>query len=134
SLRYVSSLSGTWAEPGALARPQYWADQMRQPVRFTDAVGALLEEGCSVLLEVGPAQDLTPLARACLGQDRDRVKALPSLKRGGSIGEHVGLLTSLGELWSSGLELDWEAFFAQEQRRRVHLPTYPFQEKHCWVE
>ncbi|NNC07214.1 amino acid adenylation domain-containing protein, partial [Corallococcus exiguus] len=133
SVRYVSSLTGALARPSELAAPEYWATQMRQPVRFTDAVGALLEEGCSVLLEVGPGQDLTPLIRACLGEDRERVKALASLRRGGATTEQSGLLQCVGELWMQGLELDWTAFYAHEQRRRVHLPTYRFLRKRCWV-
>ncbi|RKH87843.1 acyltransferase domain-containing protein, partial [Corallococcus praedator] len=59
TVRYASSLTGTFVRPGQLTAPGYWTEQMRQPVRFTDAVGALLEEGCGVLLEVGPGQDLT---------------------------------------------------------------------------
>ncbi|RKG75429.1 amino acid adenylation domain-containing protein, partial [Corallococcus exercitus] len=134
SVRYVSSLTGALARPGELSAPDYWATQMRQPVRFTDAVGALLEEGCSVLLEVGPGQDLTPLMRACLGEDKERVKALASLRRGGATTEQSGLLQCVGELWMQGLEVDWTAFYAHEQRRRVHLPTYAFLRKRCWVE
>ncbi|MFP2898975.1 condensation domain-containing protein [Corallococcus sp. 4LFB] len=134
SVRYVSSLTGALARPGELSAPDYWATQMRQPVRFTDAVGALLEEGCGVLLEVGPGQDLTPLMRACLGEDKERVKALASLRRGGATTEQSGLLQCVGELWMQGLELDWTAFYAHEQRRRVHLPTYAFLRKRCWVE
>ncbi|MFP2934755.1 hypothetical protein ACLESO_58545, partial [Pyxidicoccus sp. 3LG] len=134
TLRYASSVTGTWAKPGALAEPRYWADQMRQPVRFSEAVGALLEGGCSVVLEVGPGQDLTPLVRSCLGQDRERVKALATLRRGGSTTEQSGLMQAVGELWTLGVEVDWSAFYAHEQRLRLHLPTYPFQEKRCWVE
>ncbi|NRD67206.1 acyltransferase domain-containing protein, partial [Corallococcus exiguus] len=134
SVRYVSSLTGALSRPGELSAPEYWATQMRQPVRFTDAVGTLLEEGCSVLLEVGPGQDLTPLIRSCLGEDRERVKALASLRRGGATTEQSGLLQCVGELWVQGLEVDWTAFYAHEQRRRVHLPTYRFLRKRCWVE
>ncbi|MFP2932027.1 acyltransferase domain-containing protein, partial [Pyxidicoccus sp. 3LG] len=104
SLRFASSVTGTWARPGQLVDPRYWADQMRRPVRFSDAVGALLEEGCGVLLEVGPAQDLTPLVRACLGADKARVRALASLRRGATTSRHAGLMQALGELWTFGLE------------------------------
>ncbi|HEX2569410.1 MAG TPA: amino acid adenylation domain-containing protein [Polyangia bacterium] len=135
ALRYVSSLTGTWARPEAVTDPRYWADQMRQPVRFAEGVDALLQEGCSLLVEVGPGQDLTGLARACLGEAREQVQVVPSLVRAGSrTSEHATLLGSLGELWAQGLAVDWRAFYAGEQRRRVPLPTYPFQEKRCWVE
>ncbi|MBJ6766162.1 amino acid adenylation domain-containing protein, partial [Myxococcaceae bacterium JPH2] len=134
SVRYASGLTGTWSRAGELRTPNYWAEQMRQPVRFADAVGALLEDGCSILLEVGPGQDLTPLVRSCLGEDKERVTALASVRRGGATPEHAGLMTALGDLWSLGLEPEWSAVHAHEQRRRLHLPTYPFQEIRCWVE
>ncbi|MCE9674106.1 amino acid adenylation domain-containing protein, partial [Myxococcus stipitatus] len=132
--RYVSSVTGTWVRTGELAEPRYWADQMRQAVRFSDAVGQLLEDGCSVLLEVGPGQDLTPLVRASLGQDKGQVKALSTLKRGGSTTEHASLMASIGELWTQGLVVDWSAVFAGEARGKLHLPTYPFQERRIWVD
>ncbi|RKG75241.1 non-ribosomal peptide synthetase/type I polyketide synthase, partial [Corallococcus terminator] len=134
TVRYVSSLTGTFTRPGQLTAPGYWTEQMRQPVRFTDAVGALLEEGCGVLLEVGPGQDLTPLVRASLGQDRDRVRALASLRRGGTTTEPQGWLQAVGELWTAGVVVDWRAFYAHEQRLRLHLPTYAFLKKPVWVE
>ncbi|RYZ33762.1 MAG: acyltransferase domain-containing protein, partial [Myxococcaceae bacterium] len=134
TVRYVSSLTGTFVRPGQLTAPGYWTEQMRQPVRFTDAVGALLEEGCGVLLEVGPGQDLTPLVRASLGQDRERVRALATLRRGGTTTEQQGWLQGVGELWSAGVAVDWSAFYAHEQRLRLHLPTYAFQEKDVWVQ
>ncbi|RKH50973.1 non-ribosomal peptide synthetase/type I polyketide synthase, partial [Corallococcus llansteffanensis] len=134
TVRYASGLTGTFAQPGQLVEPRYWTEQMRQPVRFSDAVGALLEEGCGVLLEVGPGQDLTPLVRASLGQDRDRVRAMATLRRGGTTTEQQGWLQGVGELWTAGVTVDWSAFYAHEQRLRLHLPTYAFQEKAVWVE
>ena len=115
--------------------PGYWARQMRQPVRFAAGVEALLSEGCGLLLEVGPGQDLTALVRANVGGERGKVKALPSLRRqGSSASEHAVLLQALGDAWAQGLPVDWKAFYARERRLRLSLPTYPFQEKRCWVE
>ncbi|MFB1481089.1 non-ribosomal peptide synthase/polyketide synthase, partial [Corallococcus sp. RDP092CA] len=135
--RYVSSLTGTVARPGQLAEPRYWTEQMRRPVHFTRAVETLQEEGCAVLLEVGPGQDVTPLVRANLvgGEDgAPRVRGLASLRLGGATTEQQGWLQAVGELWASGVIVDWSAFYAHEQRLRLHLPTYAFQEKTVWVE
>ncbi|MCP3144587.1 amino acid adenylation domain-containing protein [Pyxidicoccus sp. QH1ED-7-1] len=132
--RYASSVTGTWARPGQLAEPRYWADQLRGPVRFAQAVSALLEEGCDVLLEAGPAQDLTLMLRGCLGEAKERVKALASLRRGGATSRHAGLMESLGELWASGLEPDWRAFHAHEQRKHLRLPTQAPQEERSRVD
>ncbi|NOK20265.1 non-ribosomal peptide synthase/polyketide synthase, partial [Corallococcus carmarthensis] len=136
TVRYVSSLTGTLAGPGQLVAPDYWTEQMRQPVRFTRAVQTLQEEGCTVLLEVGPGQDVTPLVRANLtkAEGGSPVRALASLRVGGKTTEQLGWLQAVGELWVAGVAVTWSAFYAHEQRLRLHLPTYAFQEKAVWVQ
>ena len=42
------------------------------------------------------------------------------------------LLKTLGTLYVKGVEVDWAAFDAPYQRRRVALPTYPFQRQRYW--
>ncbi|MCP4653922.1 MAG: non-ribosomal peptide synthetase, partial [bacterium] len=43
------------------------------------------------------------------------------------------LLTTLGRLWLAGVEVDWPALHG-EKRRRLVLPTYPFERRRCWIE
>jgi NAD(P)-dependent dehydrogenase (short-subunit alcohol dehydrogenase family)/acyl carrier protein len=40
----------------------------------------------------------------------------------------------VGNLWLAGVVLDWSAFYAHEPRRRVPLPTYPFERARYWVD
>uniref|UniRef100_UPI0021087CED KR prefix domain-containing protein n=1 Tax=Chitinolyticbacter albus TaxID=2961951 RepID=UPI0021087CED len=40
----------------------------------------------------------------------------------------------LGRLWVRGVSVDWAGYFEGEERRRVPLPTYPFQRQRYWVE
>ncbi|MGE0536049.1 MAG: beta-ketoacyl synthase N-terminal-like domain-containing protein, partial [Pirellulales bacterium] len=44
------------------------------------------------------------------------------------------LLLVVGALFAAGVDLDWDALFAGESRRRVPLPTYPFQRSRYWFE
>ncbi|MFI7122702.1 type I polyketide synthase [Amycolatopsis sp. NPDC049868] len=44
------------------------------------------------------------------------------------------LLRSVGRAWTRGIEIDWTAFYAGERRRRVPLPTYPFERQRYWVD
>jgi len=43
------------------------------------------------------------------------------------------LLKTLGALYVKGVEVDWAAFDAPYPRRRVALPTYPFQRQRYWL-
>ncbi|WP_141588881.1 non-ribosomal peptide synthetase/type I polyketide synthase [Myxococcus sp. AB056] len=133
ALPYVSSLTGTWIRPEEATDPTYWARQMRQPVRFAAGLETLFADGCSVLLEVGPGTDLTSLARGRARKERQLVVA-PSLRRRPTESDARGLLQSLGDLWAAGVDVAWEKFHGAEPRRRVSLPTYPFEEKSCRLE
>jgi len=44
------------------------------------------------------------------------------------------MLTSLGTLYELGVNIDWAGFDRDYARRRVALPTYPFQRQRYWVE
>lgn len=46
----------------------------------------------------------------------------------------IRLLTALGELWLSGMSIDWSKFYGKAKRRRLSLPTYPFERKRHWVD
>jgi acyl transferase domain-containing protein/acyl carrier protein len=43
-------------------------------------------------------------------------------------------LAALGRLWLAGVEIDWTGFHEGEERRRVPLPTYPFERQRYWIE
>ncbi|MET0406571.1 MAG: LLM class flavin-dependent oxidoreductase, partial [Cystobacter sp.] len=131
---YVSSLTGTWVRAEEVQQPAYWARQMREPVRFAEALDSLLREGPALFVEVGPDQSLSSLARPRVRGVAGSL-AVPSLPRaGGSASAQGTLLEALGTLWSTGLDVRWEAFFAHEQRLRLSLPTYPFERQRFVLE
>ncbi len=60
---FVSNLTGTWILPEEATSADYWARHLRRTVRFSDGLSELGREEKLVLLEVGPGQSLTGLAR-----------------------------------------------------------------------
>jgi phthiocerol/phenolphthiocerol synthesis type-I polyketide synthase E len=135
AVRWVSSVTGTWVEPSQATDPAYWGSQLRQPVRFADAAATLLADPALTFLEVGPGAALTRLLRrhpAC-ARHRAVVPALPVVDPLDPRAERRELLRGLGRLWAAGVELDGRMFAAAE-RRRVPLPTYPFERKRYWIE
>jgi acyl transferase domain-containing protein/surfactin synthase thioesterase subunit len=108
---------------------KYWRDHALRPVRFADGVRALDQTGVSDFLEIGPGRTLLTFARQCVNEN---AKAwLGSLTRGGELN---AMLTSLGELYCRGYALDWDGFNRPCGRRRVPLPTYPFEHRRFWIE
>ncbi|KPL00355.1 MAG: hypothetical protein AMK75_05635, partial [Planctomycetes bacterium SM23_65] len=129
----VSCLTGTWATE-ELTLPAYWVRQFREPVRFFEAMESLRKDVEGVLVEMGPGQALSDLVRrswpkaAC-----PAVVATCRHERRPQSDVEV-LLSALGRLWLAGVPVDWHAFYAHERRRRLRLPTYPFERQRYWVE
>ncbi|HVR06603.1 MAG TPA: SDR family NAD(P)-dependent oxidoreductase, partial [Thermoanaerobaculia bacterium] len=133
-LPWVSSLTGDWVDASDVCDRGYWVRHLRQTVRFGEAVGKLLARGGTALLEVGPGRTLASLVRRHPARQARQVvlSSLPGGPR--QDGELEGLLRAVGEIWLAGVEVDWESFRRGERRRRVPLPTYPFERRRYWLD
>ncbi|HYN21124.1 MAG TPA: amino acid adenylation domain-containing protein, partial [Thermoanaerobaculia bacterium] len=133
-LRFLSNVTGTWITAEQATDPEYWATHLRQAVRFADGVTELLRLPHPVLLEVGPGHALSTLARQHPDRKAARlvVSCLSHAKNRKPDEETV--LGALGRLWVAGVDVDWTGFWAAESRRRIPLPTYPFERRRFWVE
>jgi phthiocerol/phenolphthiocerol synthesis type-I polyketide synthase E len=134
SLPFISNLTGTWITAAAATDPSYWGQHLRQPVRFSEGLAELLKEPQSVLLEVGPGRVLGTLTRQAENPSVGRI-VLASMRHPRDQQRDVPfLLSTVGKLWLVGVHIDWAAFHVYERRRRVPLPTYPFERQRYWVE
>ena len=134
AIPFVSTLTGTWITADEASDPGYWGRQARYAVRFLPAVEELLKTTGRVLLEVGPGTTLSSLAKL---QSRGKAPctAVNSLRhaQGGSP-DLQSMLSALGILWTAGVAVDWGRLHTGESRRRVPLPTYPFERKRFWID
>jgi acyl transferase domain-containing protein/thioesterase domain-containing protein len=132
-LPYVSNVTGTWITETEATDPGYWARHLRETVRFADGLRVVLEQPAALLLEVGPGQTLTTLARRHPAKI-DQQLVLPSMRRSQDQQSDVAcLLQAVGHFWLSGGTLDWARMYADERRQRVPLPTYPFERQSYWL-
>ncbi len=129
---FVSNVTGDWITDAQAVSPDYWAGHLRQTVRFAPGLDAVFADPRRVLLEVGPGQTLTTLARQCAAGERTIISATASALQ--SEQDDLALQTAIGKLWLAGVPVDWDAVHAAEPRRRIALPTYPFERKRFWVE
>ncbi len=130
---YVSSFTGTWIRAEQATSARFWSEQVRNPVRFADALQTLMVTP-QILLEVGPGGTLATLARQQRNSSESTIVSSLQQRDEQSAVEEGPLQEALGQLWLAGAAPNWTAFYAQEQRRRVSLPTYPFERKLHWVE
>jgi acyl transferase domain-containing protein len=134
SIPFLSNVTGTWITAEDAVDPDYWGRQLRETVRFGDGVGELLRDPRRILLEVGPGQGLSTLVRAhpgCSAQTRVVSSVRHPYERQP---DAAYLLDALGRLWLAGAAVDWPGYHGEQRRRRVVLPTYPFERQRYWID
>ena len=130
---FVSNRTGTWITNDQATDPDYWVSHLRNTVRFSDGVETLLEDEDSVLLEVGPGQTLSSLAKQQGNAIPQRIFA--SMRRyDETVDDQAFLMTILGRIWACGATLDPAAIWPDHEPRRISLPTYAFQRSRYWIE
>lgn len=128
---FISNVTGTWIAPTEATAPIYWARHLRQTVRFSQGIAELLKDSQAIFLEVGPGRTLSTITKQ---QASGRV-VLSSLRHPKEEQSDVRfLLNTLGRLWLAGVQVNWSGFYANEQRSRLPLPTYPFERQRYWID
>jgi polyketide synthase 1/15 len=107
---------------------QYWVRHIRQPVRFADSVRHLETHGANHFIEAGPGSGLT----ASIEQSLSPAEAVVVSALGKDRPESAALMGAAGQLFTSGVQVDWPAVLACSGGRQVDLPTYAFVRRRFW--
>uniref|UniRef100_UPI0025E0A326 type I polyketide synthase n=1 Tax=uncultured Sphingomonas sp. TaxID=158754 RepID=UPI0025E0A326 len=122
---YLSQLSGTWITPAEATDPAYWMRLLAQRGDTALDLAALDAAPQQVYVEMGPGTAMSTLVPARLAQTDAHDPAADARTR---------LLHTLGRLWLAGVDVEWAGLHTGTARRRVALPTYPFERRRYWVE
>ncbi len=109
--------------------PHYWARHLRETVRFSPALQVARQTHANaVFLELGPRASLSVLVR-----QHGQATGVPSVADTPEA-EVIQMLQAQGQLWALGFQPAASVASPAEGRRRVRLPTYPFERFHHWVD
>ena len=133
-LAYLSNVTGTWITPEQATDPGYWAQHLRQTVRFSDNLSVLAQKPDQVLLEVGPGNTLRTFAQRHPNRSAEQFTVASMRHPRENQDDQAVLLQALGQLWMGGVAVDWNAFYRDERRLRLSLPTYPFERQRYWID
>ena len=142
SIPFVSNLTGRVVERGEALDMAYWRRQAREPVAFRACVETLATLGVDAIVEIGPHAVLGPMALLAWPEPARGMAGPPitlaSLRRpSDSTPETAGgeaFVEAVAQGYEAGLSIDFEGLFAGEARRRIALPSYPFQRRRHWIE
>jgi acyl transferase domain-containing protein len=134
TIPFISTVEGS-PIPGTQLNGAYWWRNIREPVRFSDAVTFLIKDGSvNIFVEVGPHPILRDYIQQCAVDGRVAATVVPTLRRP----RESSLDTELDQIWTaicachaSGASELTTLF--QRPRHPVPLPPYPWQRQRHWV-
>ncbi len=114
---------------GPIVGSHYWWRNVREPVRFAEAVESLIATLDPVFVEIGPHPVLAQSIKECAA-DRP-VTVISSLNR--KEDDRKALLMSLGKLYVLGRPIHWPGLHPRGGML-VSLPPYPWNRQRHWLE
>ncbi len=137
---FYSTVSGGVID-GAELDPGYWYRNMREPVRFEQALREMHAAGLRAFIEVSSHPVLAVGLQQTIQEwdeqprtfdEPEDTMAVGTLRRGE--GGAADFTRSLAEAWVQGASVDWETVLGVSGARRVKLPTYAFQRRRHWFD
>ena len=123
----ISNLTGELADE-TIATADYWVEHILQPVQFAKSIEYLDLTQVDIFLEIGTKPTLTGMAKSILNNKL----FLYSLDR--QQPDWRQILTTLSQLYTAGLDINWLEVTKDYNAEKVSLPTYPFQRERYWFD
>jgi acyl transferase domain-containing protein len=127
----VSNRTGQPVNGDALRVSDYWAEHVRNPVRFHDCVRALHDHGADAFLEIGPDATMSSMISDCLADVAGTAVVIPLVRTPSS--EVNAVLEAVGQAHVRGVRVDWTRVLGEGPLAPpATVPTYPFQHEQYW--
>ncbi|AKF95949.1 hybrid non-ribosomal peptide synthetase/type I polyketide synthase [Brevibacillus laterosporus] len=133
AIPYISNVTGTWVTDEQATNPEYWAKHITETVQFAKGIQTIIPTRPGIFVEIGPGSDLSQLLIRFLERDEHKVINLirPEHRK---ISDESYFLSKISLLWLYGQKINWQSFYAEQTRRRLSLPTYPFEKEYYWFD
>jgi acyl transferase domain-containing protein len=111
----------------------YWVKNLRNPVRFGEAIRAIAADDKTIFIEMSPHPVLFNAVQENINaiHQQDAAKVFASFYR--EKDECLDLQANLGEVYATGLNIDWKQIYAPS-KSFVILPNYQWQRERYWFD
>ena len=122
---YISNLTANFISNDEAKSSQYWKEQMLNTVLFEKGIKNILRESKEyIFIELGPSTLTNAIKQNECYKDNAIIRVLPKFNENE---EQKFLHKALGELWQSGINIDWSKYYQNKRKKKISLPTYPFE-------
>src|SRR5262249_25161710 len=125
---FFSTVTGERCD-GKSCNAAYWGRGIREPVRFSSAVGTLADFGVDIWLELSSHPALAHSTGECLAGREAKALVISSTRRGREL---ESMLEAAMDLHRVGVSLDFAAM--TPSRHVLSLPAYAWEKTRWWSE
>jgi len=135
---FISTQTGA-SERAAFAQASYWVDHVRKPVKFMQAIDALIAAKPDIVIELGPQPILTTMAQQFVTGSSVAWCASSNKPADNNATETATLADALAKLAVTGVDINWRAVaggsatVSAARKTLPPLPGYPFQRQRFWI-
>jgi acyl transferase domain-containing protein/acyl-CoA synthetase (AMP-forming)/AMP-acid ligase II/acyl carrier protein len=127
----MSTVRADWTDAQQLPTAEYWGRNIREEVRFKDAIEAMARHGSRVFVEIGGHPVLSGATSRTLASKGVRGTVLPTLMR--DVDDEACMKRCFAGLHAHGVSVDWrvpcgEGAFVRE------LPRYAWDRSRYWMD
>lgn len=142
SIPYISNVTGDWVQFEQIKDPAYWGLHLRNSVKFSDGINRLLQDGFRTFIEIGPGNTLSSFVNKTFSfrtstannASTEKIVVATSVRHVKQEIEDIPyFLNTIGQLWQNGINIQLQNLYTEENRFRIPLPTYPFEQKKFWI-
>jgi acyl transferase domain-containing protein/acyl carrier protein len=131
---FVSNITGRLITREEAVDPKYWVRHIRMPVQFARGMDTVLAGSNAACLEIGPGKTLCSFARSAV-KDQRKAHLFTTLRHSkDATGDGYFLSSTLADMWTAGITIDWKAMYAGTTPKKIALPGYPFERKRYWLD
>ncbi len=144
AISMISQVTGQVLAPNATLNENNWQSQICESKKFSEAIETIAKQDVSTVVVHG--SDAAFCERIVAAWPQTGIQqgtrsdgtlpslpvVLPALAQSPEHG--CGFLESVAAAYENGLRLNFAGLFCNEQRRRISLPSYPFQRKSFWFD
>ena len=137
SLPLVSSVSGEMVESIDSLEVDYWIREDQDPTAISSCAETLAQLSVDVVAEIGLGSTMGQRIGAAWPDPSEAPVTLSSLESPPNDGESTEpdewFVKAVVGAYEAGLDISFPGLFAGEVRRRISIPSYPFQRRRHWL-
>ncbi len=137
---FISTVTGTRITGSEAVDPDYWMRRLPLAAMYKEGLREISGDSDRIVVTMGPGRDLNTLMKdtvplAAVASTQATPTVITTMRCGDeNQSDQQILFSGIGHFWLAGGKLNWFKLYAGEKRRRIPLPTYPFERERYWIE